>query len=52
MCIRDRFNAGLTPNQQFAMAAAQAAEAGTGFADIYGGGEDDPTSGGFVDWDQ
>ena len=49
---KNAFNAGLTPNQQFAMAAAQAAEAGTGFADIYGGGEDDPTSGGFVDWDQ
>ena len=49
---KNAFNAGLTPGQQSAMAAAQAAEAGTGFADIYGGGEDDPTSGGFVDWDQ
>ena len=54
---KNAFNAGLTPNQQFAMAAAQAAEAGTGYADMFGGTNyeghigADPTAAGFIDWD-
>ena len=48
---KNAFNAGLTADQKGAMAAAKAAQAGTGFADMYGGGENDPTSSGFVEWD-
>ena len=49
--------AGLTPDQSAAMAAANAAQAGTGFADMYGGTDydghigSDPTAAGFIDWD-
>jgi hypothetical protein len=50
--------AGLTPDQSAAMAAAEAAQAGTGFADMYGGADydghigADPTAAGFIDWDE
>jgi len=47
--------AGLTSDQSAAMAAANAAQAGTGFADMYGGADyegADPTAAGFIDWDE
>ena len=51
---RDKFrwNEGLSAGQQSAMDAASAAEAGTSFANLFGGDEFDPTSESFVDWDQ
>ena len=42
----------MTDAQIDAQVAAQAAAAGTGYANIWGGGADDPTSAGFIDWDQ
>jgi len=47
--------AGLTADQSAAMAAANAAQAGTDFADMYGGADyegADPTAAGFIDWDE
>ena len=49
---------GLTANQIGAMNAANAAQAGTGYADMFGGTNyeghigADPTAAGFIDWDQ
>ena len=49
---QQRSYGGMTDAQIDAQIAAQAASSGTGYANLWGGGADDPTSAGFIDWDE
>ena len=49
---QSRALSGMTEAQIDAQIAAELSDAGISHANLWGGGADDPTSAGFIDWDE